>query len=85
MTPADTLHRSPRIGTDVTPSEVEQVERALIDASTRVPVLMFYTSAIIIGCFWGRFWPGLFRSSCTPLISFRELVASPGDASGRRT
>ena len=47
MTPADTLHRSPRIGTDVTPSEVEQVERALIDASTRVPVLMFYTSAII--------------------------------------
>jgi cytochrome c oxidase cbb3-type subunit 1 len=29
------------------PSEVEQVERALIDASTRVPVLMFYTSAIV--------------------------------------
>jgi cytochrome c oxidase cbb3-type subunit 1 len=28
-------------------SEVEQVERALIDASTRVPVLMFYASAII--------------------------------------
>ena len=27
-------------------SDVEQVERALIDASTRVPVLMFYTSAI---------------------------------------
>ena len=29
------------------PTEVEQVERALIDASTRVPVLMFYTSAIV--------------------------------------
>jgi len=29
------------------PSDVEQVERALIDASTRVPVLMFYTSAIV--------------------------------------
>src|SRR3977135_3318168 len=28
------------------PSESEQIERALIDASTRVPVLMFYTSAI---------------------------------------
>src|SRR3982750_3425299 len=28
-------------------SDVEQVERALIDASTRVPVLMFYTSAIV--------------------------------------
>src|SRR3979411_1081048 len=27
-------------------SESEQIERALIDASTRVPVLMFYTSAI---------------------------------------
>src|SRR3982750_3899136 len=27
-------------------SDVEAVERALIDASTRVPVLMFYTSAI---------------------------------------
>lgn len=31
----------------VTPGDVEQVERALIDASTRVPVLMFYTSAIV--------------------------------------
>ncbi len=28
-------------------SDVEQIERALIDASTRVPVLMFYASAII--------------------------------------
>ncbi len=33
---------------DVTRKDVEQVERALIDASTRVPVLMFYTSAV----FW---------------------------------
>jgi cytochrome c oxidase cbb3-type subunit 1 len=32
---------------EVTRSEVEQVERALIDASTRVPVLMFYTSAVL--------------------------------------
>ncbi len=32
---------------EVTRSDVEQVERALIDASTRVPVLMFYTSAIV--------------------------------------
>ena len=30
----------------ITPREIENVERALIDASTRVPVLMFYTSAI---------------------------------------
>src|SRR2546423_15391534 len=29
------------------PTEIEQLERALIDASTRVPVLMFYTSAIV--------------------------------------
>ena len=32
--------------TDLSAAEVEAVERALIDASTRVPVLMFYTSAI---------------------------------------
>jgi cytochrome c oxidase cbb3-type subunit 1 len=47
MMSADIPLKSPTIGTEVTPSEVEQVERALIDASTRVPVLMFYTSAII--------------------------------------
>ena len=84
MTPADTLHRSQRIGTDVTPSEVEQVERALIDASTRVPVLMFYTSAIV----WfllGTLLAGLLRSSCTAR-SFRVVgVVSPGVDSGRRT
>jgi cytochrome c oxidase cbb3-type subunit 1 len=32
---------------EVSRSEVEQVERALIDVSTRVPVLMFYTSAVL--------------------------------------
>ena len=31
---------------DTPPADVEQVERALIDASTRLPVLMFYSSAI---------------------------------------
>jgi cytochrome c oxidase cbb3-type subunit 1 len=39
--------QSPSISIDLPTSEVEQVERALIDASTRVPVLMFYTSAIL--------------------------------------
>ncbi len=34
-------------GNEVSRGDVEQVERALIDASTRVPVLMFYTSAIL--------------------------------------
>jgi cytochrome c oxidase cbb3-type subunit 1 len=32
---------------DVTNRDVEQVERALIDASTRLPVLFFYSSAIV--------------------------------------
>jgi cytochrome c oxidase cbb3-type subunit 1 len=31
---------------DVTPSEFDRVERALVDASTRTPVLMFYFTAI---------------------------------------
>lgn len=31
----------------VSRSDVDQVERALIDASTRVPVLVFYTSAVV--------------------------------------
>src|SRR5437660_12200424 len=39
--------KPPSVPTDVPTSEVEQIERALIDASTRVPVLMFYTSAIV--------------------------------------
>ncbi len=40
--------KAPSVSPEVPPSDIEQVERALIDASTRVPVLMFYTSAI----FW---------------------------------
>ncbi len=47
MDAAEIPLKSPVVPTDVPPSETEQVERALIDASTRVPVLMFYTSAII--------------------------------------
>src|SRR5947199_7068653 len=39
--------KPPSVPTDMPTSDVEQIERALIDASTRVPVLMFYTSAIV--------------------------------------
>jgi cytochrome c oxidase cbb3-type subunit 1 len=46
MDAADIPLKAPSISPDVPASDVEQVERALIDASTRVPVLMFYTSAI---------------------------------------
>src|SRR5438552_18023396 len=38
---------STRTESDVTIHEVEEVERALIDASTRLPVLFFYASAIV--------------------------------------
>src|SRR3954467_13468776 len=47
MDAAEIPLKSPEISTDVPPNDVEQVERALIDASTRLPVLMFYTSAIV--------------------------------------
>ncbi|HEV3408799.1 MAG TPA: cbb3-type cytochrome c oxidase subunit I [Chthoniobacterales bacterium] len=53
MTPAEIPLKPPTAtaattaSEEVTRSEVEQVERALIDASTRVPVLMFYTSAVL--------------------------------------
>ena len=47
MDGADIPLKAPSISTDVEATDVEQVERALIDASTRVPVLMFYTSAIV--------------------------------------
>src|SRR5438067_9746885 len=47
MDGADIPLKAPAISTDVPATDVEQVERALIDASTRVPVLMFYTSAIV--------------------------------------
>src|SRR5438477_12514273 len=47
MDAAEIPLKAPSISPDVPTSETEQVERALIDASTRVPVLMFYTSAIV--------------------------------------
>ncbi len=39
--------KAPPLAEERPPHDVETVERALIDASTRVPVLMFYTSAIV--------------------------------------
>ena len=45
-TPAGLTEQPPLSDVEVTASDVEQVERALIDASTRLPVLVFYTSAI---------------------------------------
>jgi hypothetical protein len=42
MNPTEIPLKSPGSVTDLSIGEVEQVERALIDASTRVPVLMFY-------------------------------------------
>ena len=50
--------KAPSISPEIPPSDIEQVERALIDASTRVPVLMFYASAIgwlLIGTLLGGF------------------------------
>ena len=64
MTPAEIPLKAPSSAPvasrnpDVTRGDVEQVERALIDASTRVPVLVFYASAIIwllIGTFEAAF------------------------------
>jgi cytochrome c oxidase cbb3-type subunit 1 len=39
--------KEPTIPASAAAADVDQVERALIDASTRVPVLMFYASAIV--------------------------------------
>jgi cytochrome c oxidase cbb3-type subunit I len=39
--------KAPPLAADRPSTEVENVERALIDASTRVPVLLFYTSALV--------------------------------------
>jgi cytochrome c oxidase cbb3-type subunit 1 len=47
MNPANLPLRKPPTESDVTIRDVEQVERALIDASTRLPVLFFYASAIV--------------------------------------
>ena len=44
--PAALTQESPLGDVEVTTSDVERVERALIDASTRLPVLVFYASAI---------------------------------------
>src|SRR5438270_13866322 len=46
MDATDIPLKAPSVPTDVPTTNVEQIERALIDASTRVPVLMFYTSAV---------------------------------------
>src|SRR5256714_5494932 len=47
MNPTEIPLKSPSSVTDLSIGEVEQVERALIDASTRLPVLFFYASAIV--------------------------------------
>src|SRR6266700_5195244 len=47
MNPTEIPLKSPSSVIDLSIGDVEQVERALIDASTRVPVLMFYASAIV--------------------------------------
>ena len=41
--PAGLTQEAPLGDVEVTTSDVERVERALIDASTRLPVLVFYT------------------------------------------
>ncbi len=55
----------------VTTSDIEKVERSLIDASTRVPVLMFYASAVawlLLGTVlmlltsFQQHWPNLFSN-----------------------
>src|SRR5438876_8780245 len=46
VSPTEFPLKAPGSVTDLSASDVDQVERALIDAATRVPVLMFYTSAI---------------------------------------
>jgi cytochrome c oxidase cbb3-type subunit 1 len=47
LTPPDTAAGIAAPENEVTTRDVEQVERALIDASTRLPVLFFYASAIV--------------------------------------
>ncbi|MGH8093756.1 MAG: cbb3-type cytochrome c oxidase subunit I [Chthoniobacterales bacterium] len=44
--PAELTQEPPLGDVEVTTSEIDRVERALIDTSTRLPVLVFYTSAI---------------------------------------
>src|SRR5438270_5645147 len=46
ISPTEIPLRAPSSVTDLSASDVDQVERALIDASVRVPVLLFYATAI---------------------------------------
>ncbi len=85
---------------EVTTSDVERVERALIDASTRLPVLVFYASAVIwllVTTFFGFFGaikmyaPG-FVSDWAPLtwgrvypIHFDTLIYGWGCMAGMGT
>ena len=64
-------------------SDVEQFERALIDASTRVPVLMFYTSAVVwllIGTLLAGFVS--FKLHAPDLLSDISFLTWGRDASG---
>ena len=68
MDAAEIPLKAPSIPTDIPTSDVEQIERALIDASTRVPVLMFYTSAIawlLIGTLLAGFGIAAFGAQAT--------------------
>src|SRR5436305_11232389 len=47
LNPTEIPLKSPCNVTDLSIGDVEQFERALIDSSTRVPVLMFYASAVL--------------------------------------
>jgi cytochrome c oxidase cbb3-type subunit 1 len=46
MNPTAGIQEPPLGDVEITSSDVDRVERALIDASTRLPVLVFYTSAV---------------------------------------
>ncbi len=71
MNPTGQITEEPLGDVEVTISDVERVERALIDASTRLPVMVFYASAIawlLVSTFFGilttikLFWPDLFSN-----------------------
>jgi cytochrome c oxidase cbb3-type subunit 1 len=58
MNVAGIAQQEPNADVEVTTSDVERVERALIDASTRLPVLVFYASAVawlLAATFFGIF------------------------------
>lgn len=64
-TPVGLTQEPPLSAAAITPGDVEQVERALIDASTRLPVLVFYASAVA--------W--LLVSTVISIVAFFELHA----------